>query len=212
MVKLDKCFTLHYGTEEIRQKVVMMWYDWYDWYIPINKIEIRENQYFVPLSAISTYRTSPPAVTQLQTETVTDVTHRGQLPERNSTDYNTISYANIVKRNIENKKQTNISNNYYSNINYRYNNISHEYNYRDNFAPHKYNPSRYSSHSLNGKGFNEHRYKYKYNRTYDYYPKTGRKYHNNNQRSIRREAGEEQRRSGEMNNNQRSIRREAGEE
>ena len=62
------------------------------------------------------------------------MTHRGQLPERNSTDYNTISYADIVKRNLENKKQTNISSNYYSNINYRYKNISHEYKYRDNLA------------------------------------------------------------------------------
>ena len=95
MVKLDKCFTLYYGTREMPQREVVMWYDWY---IPMDEIEMGEGRYFVPLSSISTYRTSPPAVTQLQTETVTDVTRGGQLPERNSTDYETISYADMVKR------------------------------------------------------------------------------------------------------------------
>ena len=81
MEKLDKHLTLHYDTEEIPQKEGTIWYDWY-----------------TPLSPTSTYRTSPPPVTQLQTETAIDGTHRGQQPERSSTDYNTISYADIVKR------------------------------------------------------------------------------------------------------------------
>ena len=42
--------TTETSSEEIPQKQVMMWY------IPINKIEIRENRYFVPLPSINTYR------------------------------------------------------------------------------------------------------------------------------------------------------------
>ena len=61
MEKLDKHLTLYYDTEEIPQKEGTILYDWY-----------------TPLLPTSTYRTSPPSVTQLQTETAIDGTHRGQ--------------------------------------------------------------------------------------------------------------------------------------
>ena len=64
MEKLDKYLTLHYDTEEIPQEGTI----WYDCY--------------TPLSATSTYRTSPPSVTQRQTETAT-------LPEQPVFKYKT---------------------------------------------------------------------------------------------------------------------------
>ena len=42
--------TTETSSEEMPPKEVKMWH------IPINKIEVRENRYFVPLPSINTYR------------------------------------------------------------------------------------------------------------------------------------------------------------